>query len=71
MPHPLTLAPNKLTSKWQGAKAVRYFADLPKRCQPILIDKDKNFPLLVLQENVMGKGKNRLQLRLFIGPHHP
>ncbi len=59
-PHLFITVPNDLTKiskKWQGADSVRYFDNLPENCKPLIIDKKEKLPIVIIQENILGKGK--------------
>ncbi len=62
-PHPFTSFPNdlsKTTNSWSGEKSIRYFSGLEQLtsiCKPLIIDKDKKVPLVIIQENILGKGR--------------
>jgi len=58
--HPFITTPNditKISQKWQGADSIRYFDNLPENCKPLIIDKEEKLPIVIIQENILGKGK--------------
>ena len=56
--HSFTSKPNKLSSLGADVKANIYIGGaVPIICKPLVIDKKKGYPLILLEEGIMGEGK--------------